>query len=138
MSADPDRESLFASGPIEADVGGDGAKRKAASVVDQKAELSGQCVQILVGGERGFKRLGGVGHITSPIKAGKRAHQNVANGFGRGILVDEAKAIERFDQQGQALAAYPAHLQIGAGRKIEKPVAMGASGLREPAQRRRR
>src|ERR1700724_91696 len=39
MSSDPDRERLFASGPIEADVGGNAPERKRASVVDQKAEL---------------------------------------------------------------------------------------------------
>ena len=90
-------------------------------------------MEILVGGERGFKRFGGGVRVASSVDTGKRAHQNVANRFGRRILVDEPKAIERFDQQGQALVAYPTHLQIGARRNIEKPIAISASGLREPA-----
>ena len=62
-SANPDRERLLATDPIETDVGRDSAKRKRASVVDQKAEFSRQCVQIVVGGERGFELLGGSGRI---------------------------------------------------------------------------
>ena len=58
-ASDPDRERLFATGPIETDIGGNGAKRKPASIIDQKAEFSRQGVHVPISGEHRLKRLGG-------------------------------------------------------------------------------
>jgi hypothetical protein len=58
----------------------------------------------------------------------ERCDDQVAQGFGRDIGIDQAERAEIVDQRGMGRFADAAQLQVRAGREIKDTVAMGRGG----------
>jgi CO/xanthine dehydrogenase Mo-binding subunit len=107
-------------------IGANARKAEVATIINNKSEFRRQPMQRCVTGEALLQRA----HIRPYVKGciGREPRQwrrqHIADGFGLGVLVNQAMSLQGFDKRGEARLLHAAQLQIGAGAEIQQAIAI--------------